>query len=125
MKLSALTAVSPIDGRYGSKCQSLRAIFSEFGLIHCRVRVEIEWLQQLAEHQQIPEVPALSEEDNEFLSQLADNFCEADAQKIKDIEATTNHDVKAVEYWIKDQLSGRPALEAISEFVHFACTSED
>ena len=125
MNLSALTAVSPIDGRYGSKCQSLRAIFSEFGLIHCRVRVEIEWLQQLAEHQQIPEVPALSEEDNQFLSRLADNFSEADAQKIKDIEATTNHDVKAVEYWIKDQLNGRPALEAISEFVHFACTSED
>lgn len=125
MNLSALTAVSPIDGRYGSKCQSLRAIFSEFGLIHSRVRVEIEWLQQLAEHQQIPEVPALSADDNSFLQQLVDNFSETDAQRIKDIEATTNHDVKAVEYWIKEQFSDRPALQSISEFVHFACTSED
>ncbi len=125
MNLSALTAVSPIDGRYGSKCQSLRAIFSEFGLIHSRVRVEIEWLQQLAEHEQIAEVPALSAEDNDFLKQLVANFGEADAQRIKDIEATTNHDVKAVEYWIKEQFSDRPALQAISEFVHFACTSED
>lgn len=125
MELSALTAVSPVDGRYGSKTVELRPIFSEFGLIRFRVEVEIRWLQQLANHPAITEVPAFSESTNAFLNELVSNFSEANAAAIKDIERTTNHDVKAVEYFIKDQFAGNAELEAISEFVHFACTSED
>lgn len=125
MELSALTAVSPVDGRYGSKTVELRPIFSEYGLIRFRVEVEIRWLQQLANHPGIAEVPAFSESTNAFLNGLVSNFSEANAAAIKDIERTTNHDVKAVEYFIKDQFAGNAELEAISEFVHFACTSED
>lgn len=125
MELSALTAVSPVDGRYGSKTVELRPIFSEFGLIRFRVEVEIRWLQQLANHPGIAEVPAFSESTNNFLNDLVSNFSEENAGAIKDIERTTNHDVKAVEYFIKDQFKGNPELEAVSEFVHFACTSED
>jgi adenylosuccinate lyase len=125
MDLSALTAVSPIDGRYGSKTTALRDVFSEFGLIKRRVLVEVRWLQSLAAHAGIPEVPALSAAANRVLETIVDSFGEADAQCIKDIEATTNHDVKAVEYFIKERLAGNAELEAISEFVHFACTSED
>lgn len=125
MELSALTAVSPIDGRYGSKTLPLRAIFSEYGLIRCRVTVEVRWLQCLAQHPQITEVPALSTEANAFLNQMVADFNLEDAQRIKDIERTTNHDVKAVEYFIKEKLQTLPELAAISEFVHFACTSED
>ena len=125
MDLSALSAISPIDGRYGSKTKTLRSAFSEFGLIKNRVLVEVRWLQQLAEMDAIQEVPALSKEAEQTLNRLVDNFSEVDAQKIKNIEATTNHDVKAVEYFIKEAISDHTELHAISEFVHFACTSED
>lgn len=125
MDLSALTSVSPIDGRYGSKTTELRGVFSEFGLIKNRVLVEIRWLQQLAQHPEITEVPTLSNKANAALNAITDNFSEADAQAIKDIERTTNHDVKAVEYFIKDKIEGNAELKAITEFVHFACTSED
>ena len=125
MKLSALSAVSPIDGRYGSKTEALREVFSEFGLIKRRVLVEIRWLQCLAAHEGIPEVPALSKAANRTLNSIADKFREVDARRIKDIEATTNHDVKAVEYFIKERFDGNDELKGISEFVHFACTSED
>ncbi|WGO96830.1 adenylosuccinate lyase [Saccharophagus degradans] len=125
MDLSSLTAVTPIDGRYGSKTDALRPIFSEFGLIRCRVEVEIRWLQQLAAHPAITEVPALSEEANNLLNGIVDNFSEEDALAVKNIERTTNHDVKAVEYFIKDKFGSNQELQAINEFVHFACTSED
>lgn len=125
MDLSSLTAISPIDGRYGSKTTELRPIFSEFGLIKCRVEVEIRWLQCLAEHPQIPEISGLNADSQAILNAIVNDFCEADAQAIKDIERTTNHDVKAVEYFIKQKLTGNAQLEAVTEFVHFACTSED
>ncbi len=125
MELSALTAVSPVDGRYGSKTADLRAVFSEFGLIRFRVQVEIRWLQQLAAHPQIVEVPALSEAANAQLNRIVDEFGVEHAERIKEIERTTNHDVKAVEYFIKEQIADNAELAAISEFVHFACTSED
>lgn len=125
MDLSALTAVSPIDGRYGSKTTELRGIFSEFGLIKYRVQVEIRWLQRLADHEAITEVPAFSSEANALLNDIVSNFSEADAQRIKDIESTTNHDVKAVEYFIKEKIESNAELAAVTEFVHFACTSED
>ncbi|ASP40956.1 adenylosuccinate lyase [Bacterioplanes sanyensis] len=125
MELSALTAISPIDGRYGSKTSALRAAFSEFGLIRARVEVEIRWLQQLAQHPHIAEVPALSDAANALLNAIVADFSVLDAQRIKDIEATTNHDVKAVEYFIKERFADNQELHAINEFVHFACTSED
>ncbi|WP_062270149.1 adenylosuccinate lyase [Endozoicomonas arenosclerae] len=125
MELSALTAVSPVDGRYGDKTQSLRSIFSEYGLIRFRVTVEVKWLQTVASHPDISEVPALSAEANALLDQLVSGFSLEDAQRVKDIERTTNHDVKAVEYLIKEKVQGNSELAAISEFVHFACTSED
>src|SRR5690554_2543153 len=125
MELSALTAVSPVDGRYGSKTADLRAVFSEFGLIRFRVQVEIRWLQQLAAHPQIQEVPALSAEANALLDSLVDNFSVEHAERIKEIERTTNHDVKAVEYFIKEQIDDNAELMAVNEFVHYACTSED
>ncbi|MDX9875065.1 MAG: adenylosuccinate lyase [Spongiibacteraceae bacterium] len=125
MQLSALTAVSPIDGRYGSKVVALRSIFSEFGLIRHRLLVEVRWLQRLAAHPQIAEVPALSDEANAFLDRLVDEFGEEGAARVKTIEATTNHDVKAIEYFIKERVAHLPELAAVSEFIHFACTSED
>ena len=125
MELTALTAVSPIDGRYGSKVTVFRNIFSEYGLIRNRVTVEIRWLQMLAAHPEITEVPAFSADANQFLDQLIAEFSLADAERIKDIERTTNHDVKAVEYLIKEKIAGVPELHAVTEFVHFACTSED
>lgn len=125
MELNALTAISPVDGRYGSKTQSLRAIFSEFGLIRCRVLVEVRWLQKLAAHEGIAEVPAFSAGTNALLNQIVDQFSVDDAQRIKDIERTTNHDVKAVEYFLKEKIEGNAELEAVTEFIHFACTSED
>ena len=123
--LSALNAVSPVDGRYGSKTIALRSIFSEFGLIRFRVEVEVRWLQQLSKHAGIPEVPAFSSATNALLDSIITNFNEADAQAVKDIERTTNHDVKAVEYFLKNKFKGNAELEAVLEFVHFACTSED
>jgi adenylosuccinate lyase len=125
MDLSALTAVSPVDGRYGSKTASLREVFSEFGLIKRRVLVEIRWLQRLAVHEGVSEVSPLSPAANRLLESIVQEFDEADARRIKEIESTTNHDVKAVEYFIKERFSGNAELEAIAEFVHFACTSED
>ena len=125
MDLSALTAVSPIDGRYGARTTVLRDVFSEFGLIKRRVLVEIRWLQCLAAHPGIPEVPALSPAARSALDAIVDQFAIVDARRIKDIESTTNHDVKAVEYFIKERFSGNEELEAMAEFVHFACTSED
>ncbi|MDO9180190.1 MAG: adenylosuccinate lyase [Agitococcus sp.] len=123
--LSTLTALSPIDGRYASKADSLRPWFSEFGLIRARVIVEVRWLQQLSQNSNIHEVPEFSAEANVFLNQLVDNFSESDAEWIKHKERTTNHDVKAVEYFLKDKVSAIPELQAVNEFIHFACTSED
>src|SRR5690606_9572400 len=112
-------------GRYGSKTRGLRTIFSEYGLIRQRVTVEVRWLQQLAAHPGIGEVQPFSSEANSLLEQLVAEFSESDAAAIKQIEATTNHDVKAVEYFIKQKISSVQELADISEFVHFACTSED
>jgi adenylosuccinate lyase len=123
--LSTLTALSPIDGRYASKADSLRPWFSEFGLIRARVIVEVRWLQQLSQNPNIHEVPEFSTEANTFLNQLVDNFSESDAEWIKHKERTTNHDVKAVEYFLKDKVATVPELQAVNEFIHFACTSED
>jgi len=125
MELSGLTAVSPVDGRYGSKTAILRDIFSEFGLIKFRVQVEVRWLQKLAKTEGIAEVPAFSADANAHLDAIVANFSEADAQRVKDIEATTNHDVKAVEYFLKEKVADNAELNAVSEFIHFACTSED
>ena len=125
MELNALTAVSPIDGRYGDKTQNLRTVFSEYGLIRFRVTVEVRWLQALASHPAITEVPALSAEANQVLEELLSKFSLAEAERAKNIERTTNHDVKAVEYLIKERVQDNAELASISEFVHFACTSED
>ncbi|MBW3504003.1 adenylosuccinate lyase [Pseudomonas sp. NKUCC02_KPG] len=125
MKLSSLTAVSPVDGRYAGKTQALRPIFSEYGLIRARVLVEVRWLQRLAAHAAIPEVPAFSEQANAVLNELAENFSLEHAERAKEIERTTNHDVKAIEYLLKEQAAKLPELANVSEFIHFACTSED
>ncbi|MBE0404213.1 adenylosuccinate lyase [Halomonas sp. AOP22-C1-8] len=125
MQLSALTALSPVDGRYSAKASALREHFSEFGLIRARVIVEVRWLQRMAEHHQIVEVPSLSAEATAFLEQLVSEFSIADAERIKEIERTTNHDVKAVEYFLKEKIAGNAELNAVTEFIHFACTSED
>lgn len=125
MKLSSLTAVSPIDGRYGEKCADLRSIFSEYGLIRHRVLVEIRWLEALADHPAVLEVPKLSDESRQLLNRLIDEFSIGDAERVKEIERITNHDVKAVEYLLKEKIAGNRELEKISEFFHFACTSED
>ncbi len=121
----ALTALSPIDGRYAGKVEALRPVFSEYGLIRFRVEVEVRWLQALAEQSDIAEVPQFSETANQWLNAIVTGFSEADAQAVKAIEKTTNHDVKAVEYFLKQKITGNQELEAISEFFHFACTSED
>lgn len=123
--MTPLTALSPIDGRYASKADSLRPYLSEFGLIKARVTVEVRWLQSLADNSAIGELAAFDNETNAFLDSIVDDFSEADAGAIKDIEATTNHDVKAVEYFIKDKFRGNQQLEDSLEFIHFACTSED
>ena len=125
MDLSSISALSPVDGRYGSKTAALRPYFSEFGLIYNRVLVEVRWLQRLADHPQISEVAPLSDAANALLERLVNQFDEAAAQRVKDIESTTNHDVKAVEYYIKEQFKDNAELQAINEYVHFACTSED
>ncbi len=125
MELSALTALSPTDGRYADKTKALRPWFSEYGLIYHRVLVEIRWLQLLASHPQISEVPPFSAQANAYLDSILTDFAESDALRIKTIERTTNHDVKAVEYYLKEKIAGQAELEAVSEFIHFACTSED
>ncbi|WP_019384856.1 adenylosuccinate lyase [Acinetobacter venetianus] len=123
--MNALTALSPLDGRYASKCDALRPFLSEFGLIHARVTVEVRWLQALANRAEIIEVPAFSAETNAALDAIVANFSEEDANRIKEIERTTNHDVKAVEYFLKEKIANIDELKNASEFIHFACTSED
>jgi len=125
MLLSSLSAISPVDGRYGSKTASLRPIFSEFGLIKNRVIVEIRWLQKLASNSKVEEVPALSSDATALLNAIANDFSEEDALRVKEIESTTNHDVKAVEYFLKEKIANNDELQAVTEFIHFACTSED
>jgi len=120
-----LTAISPIDGRYAGKVDALRPIFSEYGLIRYRVEVEVRWLQALAAHPDISEVPALSPSATQWLDTIVNEFSATDAQSIKDIEKTTNHDVKAVEYFLKEKIKPNAELHSINEFIHFACTSED
>jgi adenylosuccinate lyase len=122
---STLTALSPLDGRYAAKTEALRPIFSEFGLMHRRVLVELHWLLALANEPRIGEVPALSAAARAALLAIGEDFSEDDAARIKAIERTTNHDVKAVEYFIKEKVGGNAELAAIKEFIHFACTSED
>lgn len=125
MELTQLTAISPVDGRYASKAAELRSIFSEYGLLKYRVEVEVRWLQMLSANEQIAEVPAFSDVSNALLDSIVANFSVDDAMRIKDIERTTNHDVKAVEYFLKEKVADNSELNAVSEFIHFACTSED
>jgi adenylosuccinate lyase len=125
MNIDSLQAISPIDGRYGAKLDSLRNISSEYGLIYYRVTVELRWLQALAACPEIAEVPELSVAANEYLEHLLQSFSLEDAERIKQIEASTNHDVKAVEYFLKEKFIDLPELKKIKEFLHFACTSED
>lgn len=125
MSYFTLTAISPIDGRYANKVEDLRPIFSEFGLIRNRVLVEIRWLQALANQPEIVEVSPFSDSANQVLEKIIEHFAEPEAQRIKDIEKITNHDVKAVEYFLKEEIAGNDELEKVSEFIHFACTSED
>lgn len=123
--LSSLTALSPLDGRYASKCDALRPFLSEFGLIHARVTVEVRWLQALANHAEITEIQPFSADTNTALDAIVAKFSEDDANRIKEIERTTNHDVKAVEYFLKEKIAHIDELKDAGEFIHFACTSED
>ncbi|MCJ7453116.1 MAG: adenylosuccinate lyase [Steroidobacteraceae bacterium] len=125
MSLNTLSALSPVDGRYAGRCAEIRSLFSESGLVRARVRVEIAWLQALAANPDIPEMQGLADADLAAATGIATAFSEDDAAAVKAIEQETNHDVKAVEYFIKDRLSSHPAWLARLEFVHFACTSED
>ena len=125
MTFDNLTSISPIDGRYSDKTIALKPIFSEFGLMKYRLLVEVRWLEALSKNSNIPEVPFFSSEANKQLLAIANNFSIEDAKAIKEIEKTTNHDVKAVEYFLKEQISSIPELKKVSEFIHFACTSED
>ncbi|MDP1733798.1 MAG: adenylosuccinate lyase [Sulfuritalea sp.] len=125
MTLTALTSLSPLDGRYAAKVESLRIHFSEYGLIRNRVRVEIEWLKALAAAREIAECREFSPATISELDSIAANFSVTDAEAIKTIEARTNHDVKAMEYWLKERLAGNPEVMRVSEFIHFGCTSED
>ena len=125
METDTLTSISPLDGRYAEKLDEFRAIFSEYGLIYYRLQIEIRWLQTLSKERKIKELRKLSRQENQFLESIVEEFDLAEAQKIKEIEATTNHDVKAVEYYLKDKLQNHPTLADITEMVHFACTSED
>ena len=125
MTFDNLTSISPIDGRYSDKTSSLKPIFSEFGLIKYRLLIEVSWLETLSKNPLITEVPVFSPESNAKLLAIADSFSIEDAKAIKEIEKTTNHDVKAVEYFLKEQISSIPELHEVSEFIHFACTSED
>ncbi len=125
MSLSTLSAISPTDGRYANKTENLQNIASEYGLIKYRIIVEIHWLKQLAESPDIAEIPSLSSQANSHLDNIIKNFTVNEAQKVKQIESTTNHDVKAVEYYLKENIADQKELLAIAEFIHFACTSED
>jgi adenylosuccinate lyase len=123
--LTALTALSPVDGRYESKVSALRPFFSEFALIRYRLTVEARWLEALGACNDIPEVAPLSTSATAFLEAVTDNFSIEDAKQVKEIERTTNHDVKAIEYFLKQRVEGEKELQEISEFIHFGCTSED
>jgi adenylosuccinate lyase len=125
LPLSELTAVGPLDGRYASKVAGLRSYFSEYGLIRFRVLVECRWLQQLAALEGVPEVPPFGPAATALLDRLATQFSLEDAQAVKEVERTTNHDVKAIEYVLKDRFAADPELAAVLEFTHFAATSED
>ncbi len=125
MQLNPLTAISPIDGRYSDKTEALRSLCSEYGLIYFRVLIEIRWLQTLAEHSGIKEIPEFSSSTQQQLNHIVENFNLKDAEKIKTLEETTRHDVKAVEYFLKEKLAKNPELEPIREFIHFGCTSDD
>ncbi len=125
MILTALTAISPLDGRYHGQINSLRTYYSEFGLIYYRVLIEIEWLKALSLEVGIPEIEPFSAATLAYFDQLIAQFSEADAEQIKTIEKRTNHDVKAIEYWLREKLSGNPETSSKLEFIHFACTSED
>lgn len=125
MDTSTLMAISPLDGRYYEKVSQLRSIFSEFGLIKFRVIVEIRWLEMLVDHVNLPNMPRLSTQAKTILNKIIDEFSEKDALRIKHIESGINHDVKAVEYFIKEHIAGNQELANISEFIHFGCTSED
>ena len=125
MTFDNLTSISPIDGRYSDKTSPLKAIFSEFGLIKYRLLVEVRWLEAMSNNPHISEVPKFSPQSNAALMAITDNFSLEDAKSIKEIERTTNHDVKAVEYFLKEKVSSIPELQKVSEFIHFACTSED
>ncbi|MEM7562810.1 MAG: adenylosuccinate lyase [Pseudomonadota bacterium] len=125
MQLDSLTAISPIDGRYARKTEHLRTHFSEYGLLRYRLLVEVRWLQALSACSEVEEVPSFGTSGNKVLNQIIDEFDPAEAQKIKDIERTTNHDVKAVEYYLREKITGQSELEQASEFIHFGCTSED
>jgi len=125
MELTALTAISPVDGRYNAKCKDLRSLFSEFGLIKHRVQVEVLWLKTLAANPDIKEIPPLSTSADQALLAIIEGFGLEDALKVKEIEATTNHDVKAIEYFLQEKTADNQELAAIANFIHFACTSED
>mgnify|MGYP000736788048 FL=1 len=125
MTFDNLTSISPIDGRYSAKTGPLKRIFSEYGLIKYRLLIEVRWLEAMSKNSQIPEVPEFSLKSKNVLSNIVDNFSLEDAKVIKEIEKTTNHDVKAVEYYLKEKVSSTPELQNVNEFIHFACTSED
>ena len=125
MTFDNLTSISPIDGRYSAKTGPLKAIFSEYGLIKYRLLIEVRWLEAMSKNSQISEVPEFSLKSKNVLSNIVDNFSLEDAKVIKEIEKTTNHDVKAVEYYLKEKVSSTPELQNVNEFIHFACTSED
>jgi len=125
MALSSLTALSPLDGRYSSKVESLRQYFSELALIRYRVLIEIEWLQALAAEPVLVEVPEFSAATVKELDAIVTGFSEPDGAAVKTIEARTNHDVKAIEYFLKERLAGNAEIAKVAEFIHFACTSED
>src|SRR5262245_57284636 len=125
MTLDPLTAISPLDGRYANKLPALRRLFSEYGLMRYRLLVEIRWLQMLSQVPAIQEVPALSDQAKQQLEAIFLHFSLADAEHIKAIEAKTNHDIKALEYFLKEAIHANAELRRVSEFIHFACTSED
>ena len=123
--INPIAALSPLDGRYAKSVEALRPIFSEYGLMKARVKVELSWLKALAAEPKITEIPAFSDFTLAEIDKVIENFSLEDAAAVKAIEATTNHDVKAIEYWLKERFAGVPEVAAASEFIHFACTSED
>lgn len=125
MSISTIMAISPLEGRYFDKMENIRPIFSEYGLMKCRVTIEIRWLQFLAEHAKLPELPPFNHHTTQLLNAIIEHFGEQDATRIKHIESGINHDVKAVEYFIKERLANNPELATVCEFIHFGCTSED